>query len=147
MDSNRSNDTDLVGGYSVPVDPMDDLQCESYQVMSRHNFADAHGTTWTVGWDEPTVTFYVQRELPDGELEDVTGERIGEHTRVESIVEALREQVEIPAEILADLEQETPAFATPAIKHADARRDELAAALVAATSSSTARETSGGVER
>jgi hypothetical protein len=25
------NDTDSVGGYSVPVDPMDDLQCESCQ--------------------------------------------------------------------------------------------------------------------
>jgi hypothetical protein len=25
------NDVDSVGGYSVPVDPMDDLQCESCQ--------------------------------------------------------------------------------------------------------------------
>jgi hypothetical protein len=25
------NDVDTVGGYSVPVDPMDDLQCESCQ--------------------------------------------------------------------------------------------------------------------
>jgi hypothetical protein len=25
------NDIDTVGGYSVPVDPMDDLQCESCQ--------------------------------------------------------------------------------------------------------------------
>jgi hypothetical protein len=25
------NDVDSVGGYAVPVDPMDDLQCESCQ--------------------------------------------------------------------------------------------------------------------
>jgi len=25
------NEVDSVGGYSVPVDPMDDLQCESCQ--------------------------------------------------------------------------------------------------------------------
>ncbi|MBW4031601.1 MAG: ribonucleotide-diphosphate reductase subunit beta [Acidobacteria bacterium] len=25
------NDIDSVGGYAVPVDPMDDLQCESCQ--------------------------------------------------------------------------------------------------------------------
>jgi hypothetical protein len=25
------NDVDTVGGYSIPVDPMDDLQCESCQ--------------------------------------------------------------------------------------------------------------------
>ena len=25
------NDVDTVGGYSVPVDPMDDLMCESCQ--------------------------------------------------------------------------------------------------------------------
>jgi len=25
------NEVDTVGGYSVPVDPMDDLQCESCQ--------------------------------------------------------------------------------------------------------------------
>lgn len=25
------NDIDTVGGYAVPVDPMDDLQCESCQ--------------------------------------------------------------------------------------------------------------------
>ena len=25
------NDTDIVGGYSVPVDPMDFLQCDSCQ--------------------------------------------------------------------------------------------------------------------
>jgi len=25
------NETDSVGGYAVPVDPMDDLQCESCQ--------------------------------------------------------------------------------------------------------------------
>jgi len=25
------NELDTVGGYSVPVDPMDDLQCESCQ--------------------------------------------------------------------------------------------------------------------
>jgi hypothetical protein len=28
---NTMNDVDSVGGYSVPVDPMDDLQCESCQ--------------------------------------------------------------------------------------------------------------------
>ena len=26
------NDVDTVGGYSVPVDPMDDLQCEKLPV-------------------------------------------------------------------------------------------------------------------
>jgi hypothetical protein len=25
------NDSDFVGGYAVPVDPMDDLQCDSCQ--------------------------------------------------------------------------------------------------------------------
>jgi hypothetical protein len=27
----RMNDVDTIGGYAVPVDPMDDLQCESCQ--------------------------------------------------------------------------------------------------------------------
>ncbi len=27
----QMNETDTVGGYAVPVDPMDDLQCESCQ--------------------------------------------------------------------------------------------------------------------
>ncbi len=28
------NDVDTVGGYSVPVDPMDDLQCEKLPVTA-----------------------------------------------------------------------------------------------------------------
>ena len=31
MSSNGTIEVDTVGGYSVPVDPMDDLQCESCQ--------------------------------------------------------------------------------------------------------------------
>jgi hypothetical protein len=31
LEEDPMNDVDTVGGYSVPVDPMDDLQCESCQ--------------------------------------------------------------------------------------------------------------------
>ena len=96
--------------------------------MSRHTFEHG-GARWFVGWDEPTVTYFAQREEPDRELTDVAGTSVGQHTTVASLLVQLHETVEVPDELRAQLEREAPAFTAAAVQQARLRVDELACDL------------------
>ena len=96
--------------------------------MSRHAF-EHDGSRWFVGWDEPTSTYFAQRENADQDLDDVTGTSVGQHTRVASLVDELRAQVTVPDDVRAQLEAEAPAFATASVERAHTRVNELAAEL------------------
>ncbi|MEO5536030.1 MAG: hypothetical protein ABIR17_12975 [Pseudolysinimonas sp.] len=101
--------------------------------MSRHEFIDDAGSTWTVGWDEPMVTYFAQREVELGhgerDLVDVAGTSLGEVTTYDGLVEKLREHVELPEEIAAALRREAPDFTDAKITKARAHHDQLGAAL------------------
>ncbi|MGE3194634.1 MAG: hypothetical protein AB7K08_14340 [Microbacteriaceae bacterium] len=100
--------------------------------MSRHEFVDAKGATWTVGWDEPMVTYFAQRDVDiDGEreLEDFAGTSIGEITTYDGLLERLRDHVELPDEISANLKRESPDFTDTKIIRARAQHDQLGAML------------------
>lgn len=99
--------------------------------MSRHEFDDSAGVTWTVGWDEPMVSYFAQREVEiDGEreLEDLAGTSIGEVTTYDGLLERLRGHVELPDEISAALRREAPQFTDAKITRARAQH-ELGAML------------------
>ena len=106
--------------------------------MSRHEFDDSAGVTWTVGWDEPMVSYFAQREVEiDGEreLEDLAGTSIGEVTTYDGLLERLLElpghgaaSVELPDEISAALRREAPQFTDAKITRARAQH-ELGAML------------------
>lgn len=102
--------------------------------MSRHEFVDDAGSTWTVGWDEPMVTYFAQREirhdgLDDDDLEDIAGTSIGDVTTLDGLLERLREHVQLPEEIHARLEREQPEFTAAPIAQAIAKQDQLGAHL------------------
>jgi hypothetical protein len=103
-------------------------------VMSRHAF-EQDGSHWVVGWDEPTVTYFAQRENADRDLDDVTGTTVGQHTHVSSLLNELDGQVTVPDEVRAQLEREAPAFTAAAVARAESRVDELAAELNRAANS------------
>jgi len=95
--------------------------------MSRHEFVDGAGSEWTVGWDEPMVTFFAQRLGADHELEDVAGDKVGDVTTVPALLERLDGRVELPAEVQRKLEAEAPAFTAAPIARAIAHQDQLEA--------------------
>jgi hypothetical protein len=101
-------------------------------VMSRHAF-EHDGARWFVGWDEPTVTYFAQRKNTAHDLDDVTGTSVGQHSRVASLVDELRDQVTVPDDVRAQLEAEAPAFTSASIARAQTRIHELAAELQRAT--------------
>jgi phage shock protein A len=100
--------------------------------MSRHEFADNAGVTWTVGWDEPMVSYFAQRDVEiDGEreLEDLAGTSIGEVTTYDGLLERLRDHVELPEDVSAALRREAPQFTDAKITRARAQHDQLGAML------------------
>jgi hypothetical protein len=103
-------------------------------VTSRHAF-EQDGSHWVLGWDEPTVTYFAQRENTGQDLDDVTGTTVGQHTQVGSLLNELAGQVTVPDDVRAQLEREAPAFTAAAVARAESRVDELAAELNRAASS------------
>lgn len=103
-------------------------------VMSRHAF-EHDGSRWVVGWDEPAMTYFAQRENADRDLDDVTGTTVGQHTHVGSLLDELDGQVTVPDDVRAQLEREAPTFTAAAVARAQSRVDELAAELHRAASS------------
>jgi hypothetical protein len=103
-------------------------------VMSRHAF-EQDGSRWVIGWDEPTVTYFAQRENAAQDLDNLTGTTLGQHTHLGSLLNELNGQVTVPDDVRAQLEREAPAFTTAAIARAESRVDELAAELNRATNS------------
>ena len=98
-------------------------------MMSRREFQDPEGVSWTVGWDEPMVTYFAQREDADHELEDLAGTTIGDVTTLDGLLERLQGHVELPDDIRAALAREAPAFTEPKVIKAQAHHDQLGAYL------------------
>ncbi len=94
--------------------------------MSRHAF-ERDGSSWAVGWDESTSTYFAQRENEDRDKDDVTGTSVGQHTRVASLLDELQDQVTVPDNVRAQLEAQASGFSAAALERAHTRVDELAA--------------------
>jgi hypothetical protein len=97
-------------------------------VMSRHAF-EQDGSHWVLGWDEPTVTYFAQRENAAQDLDDVTGTTVGQHTHMGSLLNELDGQVTVPDDVRTQLEREAPTFTAAAVVRAESRVDELAAEM------------------
>ena len=97
--------------------------------MSRHTFHDSEGVKWTVGWDEPLVSYFAQREDASRELQDLAGDKIGDVTTFDRLLERLQGHVELPGEIRAKLQREEPPFTEPAIARAHDRYAHLASVM------------------